>query len=481
LQRERPLFVNLVLKYLEEQHKTSGLIKLDKDDFLKLFKGILETIFKEFIVRKDKQLDFFYRRQISLFENSYRMLAKNSKSLKTKAKKLGSYHSGFINSHLAHLRLPDNILLSSGQETWFEIYVHNGISKYKLQPKPGEPDHKELKVYSDLPFFNEETLSCMALSMNFSEYFCCFREHGFCYTAFQALINARIKNTEDLSMASLKFNGTDLEVLVNLAFVVSSHANGIEGASFSEWFPYFIQQLSCYSEKTWESPAKIDLSDFTFKDTKIPYMSFNASDWDPQLKEYLIEQMEINLGSFVGSGYESRDMNAQLIDTANAIYPSTESEGKWKDTSKGQQQDDKKVQEVPGSKRRSLKKNNFIVCECKLWERRINESNIENIIVNMRKYNCEGKINLFVVKTLTLKFSALNRTTNANVFRLKKNPNFPKQNSDTSLLSDNNISKYILKSICTGEDPEKVFILIALSDVHDNEAELETNLKLFEE
>ncbi len=71
-------------------------------------------------------------------------------------------------------------------------------------------------------------------------------------------------------------------------------------------------------------------------------MSFNASDWDPQLKEYLIEQMEINLGSFVGSGYESRDMNAQLIDTANAIYPSTESEGKSKDTSKGQQQDDKK-------------------------------------------------------------------------------------------------------------------------------------------
>ncbi len=58
-------------------------------------------------------------------------------------------------------------------------------------------------------------------------------------------------------MASLKFNGTDLEVLVNLAFVVSSHANGIEGASFSEWFPYFIQQLSCYSEKTGKVQLKL--------------------------------------------------------------------------------------------------------------------------------------------------------------------------------------------------------------------------------
>ena len=331
LQRERPFFVKLILKHLEDTYGEHS-IKLDRGNFSLFFNDLLEVIFTKFTERKIAYLKFFYRRQISLFENAYRLLS-NRYTLK-KDPELEYLHSGFIHYYLAHLRLPPDIILSSGQSTWFEIYVYVNASSYKFQetptelpsdessspatssdelsstelqsdespcpesplyessslesPSPKSPSKgivKKLEVHSDLPLFNQQTLSCMALSMNFNDCFCCFRENEICYTSFQAFVNARKKDPNDVSVASLKFNIADLEVVVNLAFLISSHANGIGGATFSEWFLYFIQQLNRFSTNAWESPAPIDVSDFVFKAAEVPYMSFNASDWDPDLKK----------------------------------------------------------------------------------------------------------------------------------------------------------------------------------------------------
>ena len=237
----------------------------------------------------------------------------------------------------------------------------------------------------------------------------------------------------------------------------------MEGVSFLEWFPCFIQQLGCYSRSGSELPARISIPNtFEYRNAKIPFMSFNSSDWDPQLKKYLIEEMKINLGSFTGSqfGCERRDLNAQIINLAN---PTNESKDKLGD--------DEFVCEVPARERRSLKKNNFIVGECKLWAKEVTGSGLKDIIMGMQNCSYEGKINLITVWRFTKTLSNLDQI--ANIYHLERNEKYSKQNTDDT------IPKFFLKQICKCENANKVYILIALSEIHDDKEELKKTMYLF--
>ena len=103
--------------------------------------------------------------------------------------------------------------------------------------------------------------------------------------------------------------------------------------------------------------------------------------------------------------------------------------------------------------------------------KKITGSDLKDIIVRMQNCSCEGKINLITVWRFTRTLSNLNQI--ANIYHLERNEKYSKQNTDDT------IPKFFLKQICKCENTNKAYILIALSEIHDDKEELKKTMYLF--
>ena len=90
------------------------------------------------------------------------------------------------------------------------------------------------------------------MSRNINKSLCALKDERNVYTAFHAVVKRAEVAAKDTDDTTTKFDGSALERIVNVAFMISTHSKLFKGMTFAEWFPYFIQQLSCFSSEEYE-------------------------------------------------------------------------------------------------------------------------------------------------------------------------------------------------------------------------------------
>ena len=410
LRRERPLFVNIVLEKLKnfkwEMIQTS-------EDFADYFDSIVDVIQYKFLHRKSGHMSFFFRRQIRFFENSYQAAHNNGKSLVCAA---------YIHTHLANLVIPENIhKKASSSETYFDLYrtadrIHylelpsasknNESNTKKNRPHLSDvlPRGKNYTAAASLPTFFNSPLSCMAFSRNINEFNCAFRSNdNKVFTAFQAVTESYKLSTIDKAETSIQLDGGALEQIVNLAFLISSHSNGLMGMSFIDWFPFFIHQLSCYPNNRFvKIPQAIEMGEkFPFEQEHIPYFGFNSSDWSIELKNYLLGR-NIPFGSFKGAFKESIDLLAQRYDPDDVLAAENSTQFICSNTQKPEEIFEPQSKKSSGQTQPQAIKYLFAI-ECKFWEINLGHSLVKGIIGKVMNNNLQGKINFIVARQYSKK------------------------------------------------------------------------------
>ena len=77
---------------------------------------------------------------------------------------------------------------------------------------------------------------------------CALRSFEKRLAVFEAVVESAKPDPKiNFTRTTTRFDGGALEQIVILAFMISTHSEGIAGMPFDEWFPYFIQQLGCYT------------------------------------------------------------------------------------------------------------------------------------------------------------------------------------------------------------------------------------------
>ena len=201
--------------------------------------------------------------------------------------------------------------------------------------------------------------------MNFSTDHCSLRIDTDFFTALQGLYQKEANSGRKEYRSITHYNGNALEKIVNVADMLSTNFNELDGGVFTKWFPYFIQQLGCYranisydiignsskkdSDKFSNSSYKEDNSndlneknndillegnstdefiedpediqyECATKYMKVAHIAFagcNGAMWDENLKNYLIER-DFKLGSFIGARSERRDLNALTLQSSQS-------------------------------------------------------------------------------------------------------------------------------------------------------------------